>query len=358
MTAALSLELIQKLPKTELHCHLDGSLRLETVLDLARAQGVALPTFDAGELRGLLVAGEQVGSLEDYLRAFSITLSVLQRADALERCAYELAEDAWAEGVRYLEVRYAPLLHVHQGLSSAQVIDAVLRGLAAARRAFGIRTGVILSAIRTLGPEAAVQTAEMCVAYKHRGVVALDLAGAEDGFPAKRFREAYALVASHNLNCTAHAGESYGAASIHQAIHVCGARRIGHGTRLLEDADLLDFVTDQRIPLEVCPTSNVQTRVAATWGLHPLEFYLDYGVCLTINTDNRLMSETTASKELWGCVQAFGWSRERLEQVIMNGFEAAFLPWREKQDLMAAARRALATVTDRSTSRPENVQQD
>lgn len=344
MTAALSLELIQRLPKTELHCHLDGSLRLATVLELARAQGVALPTFDAGELRGMLVAGETVGSLEDYLRAFSITLSVLQREDALERCAYELAEDAWAEGVRYLEVRYSPLLHLEQGLSPTAVIDAVLRGLAAARRTSGIRTGVILSAIRTLGPEAALQVAEMCVAYKHRGVVALDLAGAEDGFPAKRYREAYALVAENNLNCTAHAGESYGAASIHQAIHLCGARRIGHGTRLVEDADLLDFVTDQRIPLEVCPTSNVQTRVAPSWRVHPLEFYLDYGVCVTINTDNRLMSETTASKELWGCVEAFGWGRERVEQVVMNGFEAAFLPWREKQELMRAVRREMAEI--------------
>ncbi len=344
MTAPLSLALIERLPKTELHCHLDGSLRLDTVIELARAQGVALPTFDRAALRGLVVAGDEVTSLDDYLRAFDITLSVLQREDALERAAYELAEDAHREAVRYLEVRYSPLLHLRAGLRPTQVIEAVLRGLHAAQRDLGIRTGLILCAIRTLGPEAAVQIAELCVAYKNRGVVAFDLAGSEIDYPAKRYRDAFQLVIGNNVNCTAHAGESFGPASIHQAIHACGARRIGHGTRLAEDGDLLNFVNDHRVPLEVCVTSNLQTRAAASWATHPVDFYVDYGLCVTINTDNRLMSDTTVSKELWGCHLAFGWTRDDIERVVLGGFEAAFLPWREKQELVADIRRQLAAI--------------
>ena len=345
MTAvAIPIELIQRLPKTDLHCHLDGSLRLDTVLELARAQGVTLPTFDRGELARLLVAGESVASLDDYLRAFDITLSVLQRADALERAAYELAEDAHRENVRYLEVRYSPLLHLREGLHPAKVVDAVLRGLRAAQRTLGIRCGLILCAIRTLGAEAAVQIAELCVAYKNRGVVAFDLAGSEIDYPAKRYRAAFELVVGNNLNCTAHAGESFGPASVHQAIHVCGARRIGHGTRLVEDGDLLNFVNDHRIPLEVCPTSNIQTRAAASWAVHPVDFYVDYGLRVTINTDNRLMSDTTVSNELWQCHRHYGWTRETLDGVVLAGFEAAFLPYREKVDLVAEMRRELATI--------------
>jgi adenosine deaminase len=314
------------------------------VIELARAHGVALPTFDRAALRDMLVAGDTVTSLDEYLRAFEITLSVLQREDALERAAYELAEDAHADNVRYLEVRYSPVLHLRAGLHPTQVIEAVLRGLRAAERAFGMRTGVILSAIRTLGAEAAVHVAELCIAYKRRGVVAFDLAGSEDGYPAKWYRDAFALVAANNVSCTVHAGESFGPQSIAQAIHVCGARRIGHGTRLVEDGELLGYVNDHRIPLEVCPTSNLQTRVAASWATHPVDFFVDYGLCVTINTDNRLMSDTTVSKELHGCCVAFGWTREQVERVVLSGFEAAFLPWREKQELIADAKRAIAKL--------------
>jgi adenosine deaminase len=205
MSPEIPLELIQRLPKTDLHCHLDGSVRLDTVLDLARRQGVKLPTLDRGELRKLLVAGEQVGSLDDYLRAFDITLSVMQTEEALERAAFELAEDAWRENVRYIEVRYSPLLHTRQGLRPAQVVEAVLRGLRTAKRSLGIRYGVILCAIRSLGPEASLRIAELCVAFKNRGVVGFDLAGSEVGNPAKLHRQAFQLVIDNNINSTAHA---------------------------------------------------------------------------------------------------------------------------------------------------------
>jgi adenosine deaminase len=345
-TGEITYDLLQRLPKTDLHCHLDGSLRLDTVIDLARQQGGKLPTFDRGELHRMLVAGEQVTSLDDYLRAFDITLGVLQVEDALERAAYELAEDAWRENVRYLEVRYSPLLHTRQGLRPAQVVEAVLRGLRMAKRELGIRYGVILCAIRTLGPESSLRIAELCIAFKNRGVVGFDLAGSEVGNPAKLHKHAFQLVVDNNINCTAHAGESFGPDSVHQAIHKCGAHRIGHGTRLVESGDLLNYVNDHRIPLEVCPSSNVQTHAATGWDTHPVDFFVDYGLRVTINTDNRLMSDTTVTKELLLCHQHYGWSLQTIKEIIIAGFKSAFMPYREKADFLAEISRELAGFED------------
>jgi adenosine deaminase len=346
MRTEIPLDLIQRLPKTDLHCHLDGSLRLETVIDLARKQGVKLPTFDRHELFHMLFAGDHVASLDDYLRAFDITLSVMQTEDALERTAYELAEDAWRENVRYIEVRYSPLLHMNEGLRPAQVVEAVLRGLRHAKRELGIRYGLILCAIRSLGAESSLRIAELCVAFKNRGVVGFDLAGSEVNYPAKVHRQAFQLVIDNNINCTAHAGESFGPDSVHQAIHKCGAHRIGHGTRLVESGDLLNYVNDHRIALEVCPSSNVQTRAATSWETHPVDFYVDYGLRVTINTDNRLMSDTTVTKELHLCHKHYGWSLQTIKEIIIAGFKSAFMPYREKSDLLAEISRELSTYAD------------
>jgi adenosine deaminase len=342
----IPLELLQKLPKTDLHCHLDGSLRLDTVLDLAKKQGVKLPTFDRQELFHMLYAGEHVASLDDYLRAFDITLSVLQTEQGLERVAYELAEDAHRENVRYLEVRYSPLLHLQQGLRPAQVVEAVLRGLRTAKRELGIRYGVILCAIRSLSAESSLRIAELCVAFKNRGVVGFDLAGSEINNPAKVHRQAFQLVIDNNINCTAHAGESFGPDSVHQALHKCGAHRIGHGTRLVESGDLLNYVNDHRVPIEVCPSSNVQTRAASSWDTHPVDFFVDYGLRVTINTDNRLMSDTTVSKELYLCHKHYGWSLQTIKEIIISGFKSAFMPYREKADLLAEVSRELSGFED------------
>jgi adenosine deaminase len=346
MHAELPFELLHALPKTDLHCHLDGSLRLDTVLDLARKQQVKLPTFDRGELFGLLYAGENVASLDDYLKAFDITLSVMQTEEALERSAYELAEDAHREHVRYLEVRYSPLLHTREGLRPAQVVEAVLRGLRAAKRELGIRYGLILCAIRSLGAESSLRIAELCVAFKNRGVVGFDLAGSEIGNPAKVHRQAFQLVIDNNINCTAHAGESFGPDSVHQAIHKCGAHRIGHGTRLIESGELLNYVNDHRIPLEVCPSSNLQTKAASGWDTHPVDFFVDYGLRVTINTDNRLLTDTTVTKELHLCHRHYGWSLQTIKEIIIAGFKSAFMPYREKADLLAEISRELAKVVD------------
>ncbi|HVK76587.1 MAG TPA: adenosine deaminase [Kofleriaceae bacterium] len=344
MSPELSLEFIEKLPKTDLHCHLDGSLRLDTVIDLARKQQVKLPTFDRGELFKLLYAGEKCASLDDYLKGFDITLSVMQTEEALERCAFELAEDAWKENVRYLEVRYSPILHTRLGLRPATVVEAVLRGLRAAKRQFGIRYGVILCAIRSLSAEASWRIAELCVAFKNRGVVGFDLAGSEVNNPAKLHRPSFQLVIDNNINCTAHAGESFGPDSVHQAIHKCGAHRIGHGTRLVENGDLLNYVNDHRIPLEVCPSSNLQTKAATSWENHPVDFYVDYGLRVTINTDNRLITDTTVSKELWLCHKHYGWPLPTIKEIIISGFKSAFMPYREKADLLAEISAELAAI--------------
>ncbi len=326
--------LLHALPKTDLHCHLDGSLRPKTVLELAAEQGVELAASDEAALRRAVHAGENCGSLAQYLEAFRITLSVMQTAEALYRCAYELAEDAAAENVRYMEVRYAPMLHTQRGLSLPQIVESVVSGLRDAERDHGVRSGVILCGIRNMSSDVSFRMAELAVAFKHDGVIAFDLAGAELDHPAKNHVRAFQLILNNNVNCTLHAGEAYGPESIHQAIHYCGAHRIGHGVRLAEDGDLLNYVNDHRIALEVCPSSNVQTGAVKDLASHPLRFYYDYGIRVTINTDNRLMTDTTVTKELWLAHTQMGFSIEELKQIIVFGFKAAFIPLRQKQLLL------------------------
>jgi len=331
---ALTLEFIEKLPKTDLHCHLDGSLRLSTVLDLAEKQKVRLPTDDPAELHKMIYAGEVCASLEDYLKAFDITLAVMQTEESLYRVAYELAEDCARENVQYIEVRYSPMLHTHRGLKATNVVEAVIQGLRAGERDFGVRSGLILCGIRSISADSSLRMAELCVAYKNRGVVGFDLAGAEYNYPAKDHKKAFQLILDNNVNCTAHAGEAYGPESIAQAIHYCGAHRIGHGTRLRENGDLLNYINDHRIPLEICLSSNIQTRAAGEFASHPLPFYYNYGLRVTINTDNRLVTGTTVSKELYLCHVHYGFSLDDLKELIISGWKSAFLPYREKADLL------------------------
>src|SRR5690606_24186475 len=223
------LEVFQQLPKTDLHVHLDGSLRAETLLDLARQQDLELGLDTVEQVRAAVGAGKHFGSLVDYLKGFELTLQVMQEEEALERIAFELAEDAHRENVRYMEVRYAPLLHTKRGLKLTAVVEAVLDGLRRARETYGIKSNVIICGIRNISPESSYEMAELAVAYKNRGVVGFDLAGAEAENPPKHHKEAFQLVRDNNINCTIHAGEAYGPESVAQAIHICGAHRIGHG---------------------------------------------------------------------------------------------------------------------------------
>ncbi len=346
MNTELTLDFIEKLPKTDLHVHLDGSLRLDTIIDLAKKHSVKLPTFDRDELFKLIYAGEICQSLEDYLKAFDVTLAVMQTEESLERSAFELAEDAWNEGVRHIEVRYAPMLHTREGLRLTTVVEAVLRGLRMAKRTYGIRYGLILCGIRSMSSESSIRMAELCIAFKNRGVVGFDLAGSEVNNPAALHRNAFQLILNNNINCTAHAGEAYGPESIAQAIHKCGAHRIGHGTRLIENGDLLNYVNDHRVALEVCPSSNIQTKAAESWDAHPVDFFVDYGLRVSINTDNRLVTDTTVSKELWLCHQHYGWSLDTIKEVLVAGFKSAFISYREKADVLKAITAELELIKE------------
>ncbi|MEB2312328.1 MAG: adenosine deaminase [Sorangiineae bacterium] len=339
--ASVPLEIFKALPKTDLHVHLDGSLRLETILELAEEGGIELPSNTLEGLRAAIGCGKDFGSLVEYLRGFEITLRVLQTEAALERVAFELAEDAHRENVRYMEVRYAPMLHTQRGLKLTKVVEAVLDGLRRARETYGIKANVIVCGIRNISPESSYEMAELAVAYKGRGVVGFDLAGAEYDHPAKHHRAAFQLVRDNNINTTIHAGEAYGPESIAQAIHVCGAHRIGHGVRLRENGDLLHYVNDHRIPLECCPSSNVQTGAVKELGSHPLKFYFDLGLRVTVNTDNRLITDTSVSKELWLVHTALGVPFRDIKSIILAGFKSSFQPFHEKQ---AALRRVVAEL--------------
>jgi adenosine deaminase len=338
-------ELLRALPKTDLHCHLDGSMRLSTILELAARQKVKLPADDEAGLARAIHMGEICKDLVEYLTAFDITCSVLQTEEALERVAFELAEDAARENVWHLEVRYAPVLHQRRGLSLARIQDAVLQGLRRAEKAYDITTGVILCGIRNMDPRDSYRLAELAVAYKGRGVVAFDLAGGEAGNPAKDHQESFALVLANNMNTTVHAGEAYGPESIKQALHFCGAHRIGHGTRLGEDGDLLTYVTDRRVPLEICLSSNLQTSVVEDLAHHPLRLFYDVGVRVSLNTDNRLITNTTVTDELWLAHEKLGFTLEELKVLIVQGFKSAFMPYREKKQLLRRVNDKLADVT-------------
>ena len=326
--------LLQRLPKVELHCHLDGSLRVETILDLAEKDGVQLPTTDLDRLRKNLVVGEKRGSLEDYIARFDITLSVMQTPESLERCAYELIEDVAKENVRYIEIRYSPILHTQKDMTPDDSVEAVRAGLQKAEKDFGVKSGIIVCGIRNISAEVSLKLADLTVRYKNNGVIGFDLAGAEENFPAKEHREAFYLIHNNNVNATIHAGEAFGPASIHQAIHYCGAHRIGHGTRLKEDKVLMHYVNDHRIPLEICLTSNWQTRSIRSLKHHPIKYYYDNGIRVTLNTDNRLMSGTTLTDEFKIAKQLFGFGLHDFREMTITAMKSAFLHYAARKKMI------------------------
>lgn len=334
VTDRTTSQLLHAMPKTDLHVHLDGSLRPATVRELAARRGLPFGFRDDDDVRAVCEVGEQCESLEDYLKVFDITLQLMQHVDDIERIAFELAEDAHRENIRYMEVRYSPMLHTVRGLTLDEIVAAVQRGLERARRRYGIITGQIICGIRHISPASSVELAELAVRWKGRGVVAFDLAGAEKDFPAKDHLEAFYVVLNHNLPVTVHAGEAFGPESIHQAIHYCGANRIGHGTNLARDPDLMQWVNDRRIAVEVCLASNMQTRAIARWSDHPIKRFLDEGLRVTLNTDNRLVSGTTMTHELELAVAHYALSVEQVTKILLDGFKSAFLPLADKARLI------------------------
>ncbi|HEU4995973.1 MAG TPA: adenosine deaminase [Gemmatimonadaceae bacterium] len=340
---AIDRETLRQLPKAELHCHLDGSVRPQTLLDLAAEYGVEMPRPDAASL-GEFMTVRNAQSLEDYLARFEVTLSVMQRAEALERIAFELAEDAHRDGVWYIETRFSPILNVRGGLSTHDAVYAVTRGLERAERQYGVIARVIICALRDLAPDVSMELARLAVASRHFGVVGFDLAGGERGHPASRHARAFEYARTHDMACTCHAGEGDGAQSIREAVHTCCANRIGHGTRLFEDQALLDYVNDRRIAVEMCLTSNVQTSAAPSYGGHPLREYYEAGLNVVLSTDNRLMSATTLTDEYVHAADHLALPFADLARIAINGFESAFLPWQQRLDLIARARKAIAQL--------------
>ncbi len=328
---SITPEIIKRLPKVELHCHLDGSLRPESILDIALKDKVELPSFNLDELSSFLKIGMNRGSLDDYLKRFDITLSVMQTPESLTRFSYELIEDVAAENVRYIEVRYSPILHQENGMSLDMAIDSVKKGLRKGERDFGVKARIIICGIRSISPEISLKLADLAVKYKNKGVVGFDLAGSEENFPAKKHKKAFYQIRNNNVNSTIHAGESFGPESIHQAIHYCGANRIGHGTKLRQDKNLMQYVNDHRIPLEICLTSNWQTKSVKSLKHHPIKYYYNQGIRVTLNTDNRLMSDTTLSKEFMLAHNLFDFQLNDFREITIIAMKSSFLPHSERQ---------------------------
>jgi adenosine deaminase len=347
MSRPPTLEELRKAPKVLLHDHLDGGLRPSTIIDLARDHGHELPSTDPDDLGSWFREASDSGSLERYLETFAHTVAVMQTREALVRVAAECAEDLANDGVVYAEVRYAPELHTSGGLTLDQVVEAVLEGFRLGSLGPGgeprIRVCSLLTAMRHQARS--MEIAELAVRYRDLGVVGFDIAGAEAGYPPTRHLDAFEYLQRENAHFTIHAGEGFGLPSIWQAIQWCGADRLGHGVRIIDDITVSEdgeaklgrlaaYVRDKRIPLEMCPTSNLQTGAAASIGEHPIGLLRRLHFRVTVNTDNRLMSGTSASQEFAKLVDAFGYDWDDLQWFTVNAMKSSFIPFDERLALI------------------------
>ena len=349
-----SAEQIRRAPKVLLHDHLDGGLRPRTVIELAHEQGYSkLPTTDEHDLREWFKRGANRHDLTLYLETFAHTVGVMQTKDALERVAAECAEDLAADGVVYAEVRFAPELHTEGGLTLDEIVDAVAEGFARGAAANDIRIGILCTAMRTAARS--LEIAELAVRHRDHGVVGFDIAGAEKGYPPTRHLDAFQLVQRENFHFTIHAGEAFGPPSIWEAIQYCGAERLGHGVRIIDDiwfdADgsatlgrLAAYVRDTRIPLEMCPSSNVHTGVCASIADHPIKQLSDLRFRVTVNTDNRLMSDCSMTSEMQALVDAFGWDLADMRWLTINAMKSAFIPFDERLRIIEEIKSTYASM--------------
>src|SRR6202453_773469 len=340
----LDKPLLKSLPKVLLHEHLDGVVRPKTVIDLAReAKYTELPTEDPNALAVWFPRGADRGSLAKELEGCAHTIAVMQTEEALERVAYEQVEDLSQDGVVYFESRFAPVFHTRKGLTHQQIVSAVLKGLERGRKDFGVRSGLIICAMRNMN--VSLEMAELAVDFRERGVVGFDLAGEAGGYPPKKHVDAFHYIQRENFNITIHAGEGYGKESIWQAIQYCGAHRIGHGTRLIDDiavvdgksvklGDLAQYVLDKQIPLEISLLSNVHTGATPSLAEHPFKIFYQEKFRVTLNTDNRLMSHTTMTQEFEAAADTFGLTLEDFEKITINAMKSAFLPYKERCDFI------------------------
>ncbi|WP_152362929.1 adenosine deaminase [Microlunatus speluncae] len=344
----LDLDTLKRAPKVSLHDHLDGGLRPQTIIDLAAEIDHPLPTSDADKLADWFEESCTSGSLVRYLETFDHTIAVMQTAPALRRVAREFVEDLAADGVVYGETRWAPEQHEQQGLTKTQAIEAVRDGIAegvAAARAAGheIEVRQLVTSMRHATPT--LEIAELAVKYRYDSVAGFDIAGAEDGFPPSRYQESFDYLRRNNAHFTIHAGEAFGLPSIWEAVQLCGAHRLGHGVRIADDistgadgkpvlGELAAYVRDERIPLELCPSSNLQTGAAASIAEHPIGLLADLRFRVTVNCDNQLMSRTTLSNEFQLLSEAFGYDLAKVRWFTINAAKSAFLPFDERLALI------------------------
>ena len=340
----LTLDQIRAAPKVLLHDHLDGGLRPATIVELARDIGYNdLPSTDPEVLAALMTGAARRGHLELYLEPFKHTVAVMQTPEALTRIAAECAEDLAADGIVYAEVRFAPELHLAGGLSLDEVIEAVLAGFRLGSASSGVAVRALVTAMRTTARS--LEIAELAVRYRDLGVVGFDIAGAEAGWPPSRHLDAFEYVQRENFHITIHAGEAFGLPSIWEAVQFCGAERLGHGVRLVDDIKtdpdgtaslgrLASYVRDRRIALEMSPTSNIQTGVAASIAEHPIGLLRDLSFRVTVNTDNRLMSGVTLPSELHALTEAFGYGWADLQWLTINAMKSAFLHFDQRLEII------------------------
>jgi len=330
----ISTDLLRDLPKADLHVHLDGSIRFETFVELYKEQGRELPGGSEDAARRILQGAGKNRSLSTYIPLFAHITQVLQDQVSLRRVTRELVKDCADENVRHLEVRFSPVLHTEGSLDLEGATEAVLAGLMEGREATGISAELLITGLRHHSPDESCRLAELTVKYKRRGVVGFDLAGLEMDNPAKEHREAFYLILNNNINCTVHAGEEFGPPSIHQALHYLGAHRIGHGTRLLESQDLINYVADHRIPLEIGLSSSVRTGAVTSLDRYPLRRFLRAGLRVTLCTNNRLLLKTDFTNELRLAVDIFDLTLLEIENILLAGFKSAFLPQDRRVEIM------------------------
>lgn len=315
---------MKSLPKIELHCHLDGSLRPSTVMELALINNIELPSHDLNELKNYLTVPDNCPSLDDYLKRFDLPIAVLQWEDTLERGAFELMEDAANDGVKYIEIRFAPLFHTKKGLSIEKVVQSVIRGMRIAEKLFDIKGNIILSFLKFMPAETIYDVVDKCQPYIGKGVVAVDLAGGEDEHFAHGFVEAMSYAKSLGYHVTIHAGETGFGVNVLESIEMLGAERIGHGVNIRDHKEAYDKVKTLNITLEMCPTSNVQTKAVGHISDHPAHDFLKDGLPVTISTDNRTVSNTSMTEEFERCSRALNFSQELYKEIYLNSVEAAF----------------------------------
>ncbi|MEO3945637.1 adenosine deaminase [Gorillibacterium sp. CAU 1737] len=332
---------IQRMPKVELHMHLDGSLRPETVMELAHEQGIPLPAPSSRELLPYMQVDGRCTSLTEYLSKFAFTTLFLQTGPSLERAAFEAVEQAALEGCKYAEVRFAPQLHRDRGLSCEEAVHSVVAGLKRAEKATGCRANAIVICMRHHAVSLNKEAIEAAALYYGRGVAAVDLAGDEAGFPASLFREVFLLAHRKGMPVTIHAGEAAGPDNIYAAVTKLGASRVGHGVRLKEDPAIRELIRRRHVPLEMCPVSNIQTKAVPDWTAYPIREYFESDIPVTVNTDNPGVSGTSLSREYGILAEKFRFTRPELSQLVLNAADAAFLPDSEKSALKAELRRGL-----------------